>query len=326
MTEPERKGPLRRMGGGDNRPPFRILASTIALPLIAFFLFAIYQWVLGGGAPTPSQAPPEASSAPVDSRPAALVPPPAPAPAAEEKRPAPESAVTGRIVLILDDVGYDPAAAKRAAALPATISFAVIPGTPHARSSAEFLAARGFEILCHLPMEPVGYPEVSPGDGAILMSLADDEIRRRTTALFRQVPHAIGVNNHMGSAATADRRVMENVLHSIRAEGVFFVDSRTSGRSVAERTARQLGIPTVGRDVFLDDDPSEAAIRRQLRELSDVAARSGRITVAIGHLYPSTLRVLSEELPRMKAAGYQFLPASAAVARPSAAPDTVAAR
>jgi uncharacterized protein len=285
-------------------------------------MFAIYQWVSGGGSPVPEVAIPEVSATPREPKEAAIV-----TPAAPPARPQPAvPREAGRIVLILDDVGYDPAATERAAALPATINFAVIPGTPHAKRSAEFLAARGFEILCHLPMEPLGYPKVSPGSGAILLSLSDEEIRRRTTAMFRQVPHAIGVNNHMGSAATADARVMKNVLEAVRDEGVFFIDSRTSGRSVGHRMAVELGIPSAGRDVFLDDDASVEAIRAQVRRLAQLASASDGVTVAIGHLYPSTLQVLSEEIPKLRAAGYSFLPVSAGVASTPARPPAIAAR
>ena len=324
MTGPagKHRGPFRRSVGGGGRPPFHVIASTIGLPLVAFLIFAIYQWVAGGGSPVPEVVPPTVSTTPEEPAEAAIV---APAPPPARPLPAvPQEA--GRIILILDDVGYDPAAAERAAALPATINFAVIPGTPHAKRSAEFLAARGFEILCHLPMEPVGYPKVSPGSGAILLSLSDEEIRRRTTAMFRQVPHAIGVNNHMGSAATADTRVMKNVLEAVRDEGVFFIDSRTSGRSVGHRMAMDLGIPSAGRDVFLDDDASVEAIRAQVRRLAKLASSSDGVTVAIGHLYPSTLQVLSEEIPKLRAAGYSFLPVSAGVASSPARPAAIAAR
>ena len=328
MTEPagKHRGPFRRSAGGGGRPPFHVIASTIGLPLVAFLIFAIYQWVAGGGSPIPEVTTlPPVTAAPQEPAEAAIVAPVSPPARSEPSVPLPQKSA-GRIVLILDDVGYDHAATERAAALPATINFAVIPGTPHAKRSADFLAARGFEILCHLPMEPMGYPKVSPGSGAILLSLSDEEIQRRTTAMFRQVPHAIGVNNHMGSAATADARVMKNVLEAVRNEGVFFIDSRTSGRSVGHRMAMDLGIPSAGRDVFLDDDASVEAIRAQVRRLAKLASASEGVTVAIGHLYPSTLQVLSEEIPKLRAAGYSFLPVSAGVASSPSRNPAIAAR
>lgn len=299
---PERRL-VRRSDPAGPRPPFRVVASTIGLPLVAFVIFIVYQWA--------AHVPPAADERqPVTSTtsPAAVVTPGETPAAAPSLVPQPSR---GTIALILDDVGYDPAAAEEAASLGTTLTFAVIPGTPHAGRSADLLASLGFEVLCHLPMEPIGYPAVSPGEGAILRSMSNDEIRVRTRALFRSVPHARGINNHMGSAATADVRVMENVLAAVREEGVFFIDSRTTGRSISGDVARRLGVRTASRDVFLDDDPSEAAIRRQVRELA--ASAEDGVAIGIGHLYPSTLRVLRDELPRLQREGFRFISASEAV-------------
>lgn len=302
---PGRRRPLMRRDPLGPRPPFRVIALTIGLPVVGFLAFVLYQWGFGARpAPTPQKppAPQEARSIPrTDPRRLGE----APAPPA---RPVPER---GKIALILDDVGYDTAAARRAADLGVPLTFAVIPGTPHAADAAEYLAARGFDILCHLPMEPEGFPDVSPGEGAILQSMSDGEIRERTLAMLRSIPHAKGVNNHMGSAATADPRVMGSVLGALRDEEVFFVDSRTTPRSVSIAVARQLGVRNAARDTFLDDDRSDAAVRRQLEVLARDA--DGGTAIGIGHLYPSTLRVLAQELPRLRARGYRFVRVSEAV-------------
>lgn len=305
MNDRSERRLVRRSDPAGPRPPFRVLASTVGLPLVAFLIFIVYQWT-APVSPPPQDPPPE--SARDTPAPAALVPPAASRPSAPAAVPV---AHRGTIALILDDIGYDPAAAEEAAALGTTLTFAVIPGTPHAGRSADYLASLGFEVLCHLPMEPVGYPAVSPGDGAILVSMSNEEIRSRTRALFQSIPHARGINNHMGSAATADRRVMESVLAVARDEGVFFIDSRTTGRSISGEVARRMGVRTASRDVFLDDDPSEAAIRRQMRELA--ASAEDGLAIGIGHLYPTTLRVLRDELPRLQREGFRFISASEAV-------------
>jgi polysaccharide deacetylase 2 family uncharacterized protein YibQ len=307
VSEPKRPHrPLPRRDPRGPRPPFRVLAITLGLPLAAFLAFVLYQWWAGaGGVESAPPAPKnEARSIP---RKAAVKP----APSATPAEPPSPAAKRGTIALILDDVGYDRDAARRAANLGVPLTFAVIPGTPHAAETAKYLAGRGYQVLCHLPMEPEGYPEVSPGEGAILQSMTDEEIRRRTVAMVRSIPHAAGVNNHMGSAATTDPRVMASVLGALRDEGVFFVDSKTTPRSVAAGIARDLGVPNGERSVFLDDDESVAAVRRQLGKLA--ASANGTTAIGIGHLYPSTLRVLEEELPRLRARGYTFVTAGAAV-------------
>jgi uncharacterized protein len=216
---------------------------------------------------------------------------------------------SGSIVLIIDDLGFDGQPLDRLMKLDPNINVAILPNGTRAAEFAERLNARGFEILCHLPMEPQG--RETPGRNAILTSMSDDEIARATRENVEAVPHARGVNNHMGSRATADRRVMQGVIGALP-EGMYFIDSRTTGGSVAADVARELNVPTATRHVFLDDVATEAAIRRQLAQLAAAAADRG-VAIGIGHPYPVTLRVLADELPELKARGFRLVRASAVV-------------
>lgn len=279
---------------------FNRIALVIALPLLALAGFFGYQFLIHARDILRSSRPlpPAVTPAPATPRDPDAVPP------AEPSGP--------RIVLILDDVGFASPQLEAASRLDARINFAVIPGSPHAAQAADLLRRRGHEILCHLPMEPLGYPGVSPGAGAILTSMSNDEIRRVALAGFRSIPHARGINNHMGSRATSDARVMREVLEAARELDAFFIDSRTTGRSVAGKLAREMDVPTASRDVFLDDTNDEQFIRRQLAELGELSRKRG-IAVGIGHLYPDTVGVLTEEIPRLKKKGFRFVFASEAV-------------
>ncbi len=218
----------------------------------------------------------------------------------------------GRIVLILDDIGYRKDLLLRASKIDREITFAIIPEAPQSAEAASFLTAGGFETMCHLPMEPVGYPKMSPGSEAVLTSMTDQQIREMTSSNLRKLPGISGVNNHMGSRATADSRVMKQVLSVVKPTGLFFIDSKTISGSLGASLARRLGIPTASRDVFLDDDPSEKAIEEQLRKLVEIADRDG-VSIGIGHLYPSTIRVLENHIPRLKQSGITLLRASEVV-------------
>lgn len=158
-------------------------------------------------------------------------------------------------------------------------------------------------------MEPEGYPRVKPGPGVVLRAQTDAEIARLLESDLATVPGAIGVNNHMGSAATADPRVMRAVAHVLSARGLFFLDSRTTDATVAERSAAEASVPTVSRRVFLDDVATEAAVHAQLQELLR-RARQEEFAVAIGHPYPATLTVLERELPRFGSEGVQLVKVS----------------
>jgi polysaccharide deacetylase 2 family uncharacterized protein YibQ len=217
----------------------------------------------------------------------------------------------GKIVLILDDVGFERQPLQAAMRIDPNINFSVLPNASRATEFANLLHHRGFEVLCHLPMEPEHFPRVSPGSGAVLTSMSDTEIARTTVASVRAVPYARGVNNHMGSRATADRRVMESVLAALP-EGMYFIDSRTTGTSIAEAVAREMSVRTASRNVFLDDVATDAAVRQQVRELARNADRHG-IAVGIGHMYPATVRVLLAEAPNLRQQGFRFIRASEAV-------------
>ena len=215
----------------------------------------------------------------------------------------------GRI--IPRDVGFDRQPLQPAMAIDPNVNFAVLPNSRNGRDFALALHARGFEVLCHLPMEPEGYPSVSPGTGAVLTTMSDEEIARATRANIGSVPYARGVNNHMGSRATADRRVMADVLNALP-EGMYFIDSKTTASSVAAPLAHAMRVKTASRNVFLDDVQSEPEIRKQLASLAHDAEMRG-VAVGIGHMYPSTIRVLAAEAPALRARGLRFVHASAAV-------------
>ena len=217
----------------------------------------------------------------------------------------------GKIVLILDDVGFDKQPIAEATRIDPNLNFSVLPNAPHAVEFATLLHRQGFEVLCHLPMEPEQYPRVSPGSGAVLTSMTDEQIVRTTLSNVERVPYARGVNNHMGSRATADRRVMNAVLSALP-EDMYFIDSRTTPASVAATVAHEMSIRAATRNVFLDDIETDDAVRRQLRDLARESEERG-VAIGIGHMYPVTIRVLSAEIPELRRQGFKLIRASQGV-------------
>jgi hypothetical protein len=206
-----------------------------------------------------------------------------------------------RVAIVIDDLGNELAPAQRIAAWPQPVAGAVLPDLRWSADSARALARGGHEVLLHLPMEPEGYPtsRVKPGPGLILRSQSDAQIADTLAADLATVPGAVGVNNHMGSAATADPRVMRVIVRLLSQRGLFLLDSRTTDATVAERTAAEASVPTVARRVFLDDVASADAVHGQIEQLLR-RARQETFAVAIGHPYPVTLSVLEKELPELE--------------------------
>ena len=208
------------------------------------------------------------------------------------------------LVVVIDDVGNNLSDLEPFLALPVT--FAVLPGLPYSRQAAEMLHRAGREIIVHMPMEPIG--QENPGPGAILVSHSDAEIVRQLQSNLDSVPYAVGINNHMGSRAVADPRVMSAVLGFLGERGLFFLDSRTTAESVVASLAPRYGVPFAERDVFLDNEPAEDRVEERLREGLVIASeRSG--VVLIGHVQSrATAAVLARRLPALEAAGFRIAP------------------
>ncbi len=234
-----------------------------------------------------------------------------PVPAPSTPRPTATLSPTrrGKLAILLDDAGQSMEFVPAAAALPEPVAVAVLPFLPHSVDTAAELHRTGHEIWLHLPMEPTGYPRRNPGPGAVLISMPEEDVRRTVRSALNNVPFIVGVNNHMGSRATANLRVMTWVMQEISARGLRFIDSRTTAATVAEEAARAQGIRAGRRKVFLDNNYSEAAIERQLAEAIYRARREGEL-IAIGHLHGPTLRVLERELPGISSRGIDLVPPS----------------
>ena len=214
------------------------------------------------------------------------------------------------IAVVIDDVGLDRAHSKRAWELPGPMTMSFLPYARDLRDQAKAARAHGHELMLHLPMEPAG--RADPGPNALLVSLGEGELRQRVNAALDSFDGYVGVNNHMGSRFTANRPGMETALRQLKTRGLLFLDSRTTPQTVGDQVAQELGVPSVARNVFLDDEESLDAVRRKLAETEAVARRQG-FAVAIAHPHEATIQALAEWLPGVAGKGFALAPLSAAL-------------
>ncbi len=203
-----------------------------------------------------------------------------------------------RVAIIIDDLGYDRGLARAFASLDIPVALSVLPMAPRTADIAAEAARTGWELMLHLPMEPKGYPRLNPGPGALLSTMQAREIRDLVQRHLAEVPGALGVNNHMGSCFTEQGDKMAVVLGELHRKGLFFVDSKTTARSVAYDMARNMGIPAAKRSVFLDNDPARRAVGIQMERLVRVARHRGE-AVGIAHPFPGTLEALKGEARKL---------------------------
>jgi uncharacterized protein len=231
------------------------------------------------------------------------------APAGPPARPPAPAAGRARVAVIVDELGARADVADQVLALRRPLTVAVLPQLPLSRRIARDAARAGLEVLVQLPLEPYRFPEVDPGPGVLLTSMDPDEVTRRTRQYLAAVPEAAGVVTRMGSRFSEDRRQMRAVLEPVFLQGLVFVDSLTSHRSVGYDVARALGIRAGRRQVFIDPDESEGTARGRLAEVERWAIRRGSV-LAIGHGRLLTVRLLEEALPRWEARGLRLVPVS----------------
>ncbi len=211
-----------------------------------------------------------------------------------------------RIAIIIDDLGYQLEAGRRAIELPGPVAFAVLPGTPRGARLARMANDQGKEVLLHLPLEPVDH-EGPPEPGALLLDMSRQTFETTFAAAIAEVPHAIGVSSHRGSLLTRHPGHMNWLMEAIRShEHLFFIDSYTTHRSVALEIAAEAGVAATKRDVFLDHERSLEAVAREVERLKSEARKHG-VAVAVGHPFPETLAVLERELPRLREQGFELV-------------------
>ena len=238
--------------------------------------------------PTPiAESTPEPQVAVVPEQPAE---PELPAPA-----PTPSALKEGRLAIVIDDCGYSDN--RGFVELPAPLTLAVLPHLAHSDRVARAGSANNKEILLHLPMEAMG--DSDPGPGVLKTEMSDEQLKAELVRNFESVPKAVGLNNHQGSKATADPRVMNLVLNEAKQRQLFYLDSRTTNATAAPELAPKIGVHLYARDIFLDNVDAVEPILGQLRRAEEVARIKGQ-AVAIAHPRDNTLAALQRWLPEAR--------------------------
>jgi len=214
------------------------------------------------------------------------------------------------VVVVLDDMGVDVVWSLRALQLPKPLTLSYLSHARRLQPQTKAARASGHELMLHLPMESIGAHAGLLGPNPLLVSLSPVELQRRTHAHLNSFDGYVAVNNHMGSLFTSNRALLDVVMPLFRQKGVFFLDSRTTAATQAEAAADAAGVPSLRRQVFLDDTDDLATIRNQLAQLERTAARQG-YAIAIGHPRPYTVQALTEWLPLLASKGLALVPISA---------------
>lgn len=208
------------------------------------------------------------------------------------------------VIIVVDDFGAaDGSLLQGFADLPPEVVFAILPDLPNTKKTAQIASQHGHEVLIHAPMEAIS-STTKPGDRYIKTNQDDATITAMLDSFHEQIPNAIGLNNHMGSAATSDKNVMAVVLKHLNSKGLFFMDSMTSGSSVGYKLAYSLGYKSIRRDIFLDvPDNTDATIASKISELGKYKGRTQPIVIITHCHNQAKLNALRTFISQIKAMG-----------------------
>jgi polysaccharide deacetylase 2 family uncharacterized protein YibQ len=214
--------------------------------------------------------------------------------------------VLGRIALVIDDWGYNLKNRDFITDNDFHVTLAILPFKEHSTHVAQLAYHKNKDVMIHMPMEPHNKENYGLEENTILTSMDNKSVARLLDGAFAVVPYAKGVNNHMGSRATEDTRIMKVVMEYLKARDLFFLDSLVTSRSVCSGLAKKLHLDFAQRDVFIDNEIDAVYIRSQILKLAQRAKQMG-IAVGIGHDRPLTIEVLKEMIPELEAEGYRFV-------------------
>ncbi|KAF0218306.1 MAG: hypothetical protein FD174_3059 [Geobacteraceae bacterium] len=299
----------RKIQGG--KRPLVALLITIILIVLAFYLLETLQKameekpVVKPGAIGRYKLPPRVEDRSAVHQPYTTLTVTPPARYPKIKRPT----GPGTVAIIVDDMGSNIQEARALMGINVPITFSLIPGLPKVKEVAEAAHGKGVQVMVHMPMEPKGYPQQRMEKSGLLLGQENEEIKRRVRGYLQTIPHAVGANNHMGSQFTEDEEKMGAVFNVLKERGFFFIDSRTSPKSVGYALARAVGIETASRNVFLDNDQQVGAVKAQLGQLAGMARKRGS-AIGICHPHRATIQALAAELPVLQKEGITFVYAS----------------
>ncbi len=196
-----------------------------------------------------------------------------------------------KVAIIIDDLGYDEKIGMELLDFPVELTYSFLPYAPYTRKLSRLAHRHGKTVFLHLPLEPEDSSK-DPGPGALYLADSPQEQREKFENCLSQVPYARGVNNHMGSAFTADRAAMANIMSVVQQRSLLYVDSITTSQSLGVETARHAGVKVFSRSVFLDNVVDEEMVCVQLEKLVREAERVG-MAIGIGHPHRETRNAIA---------------------------------
>lgn len=226
-------------------------------------------------------------------------------PAAKPEKPRKRAPYAGNLTFVFDDAGHNLDQLEYFLRLPFPCTIAVLPGLRYSSESARRIRKAGKQVILHQPMQSVDL-HINPGPGAVTPGLSAEQIKNIVRKNLEEIWPVAGMNNHEGSLMTADEAAMSAVLDVVAEKHIFFLDSRTTARSVVAKVAKEKNMAVWERAIFIDNDKSRAAMETQIKKGLSIARQKGS-AIMIGHVFTVELaELLTEMYPALIEDGFSL--------------------
>ena len=226
-------------------------------------------------------------------------------PAAKPEKPRKRAPYAGNLTFVFDDAGHNLDQLEYFLRLPFPCTIAVLPGLRYSSESARRIRKAGKQVILHQPMQSVDL-HINPGPGAVTPGLSAEQIKNIVRKNLEEIWPVAGMNNHEGSLMTADEAAMSAVLDVVAEKHIFFLDSRTTARSVVAKVAKEKNMAVWERAIFIDNDKSRAAMETQIKKGLNIARQKGS-AIMIGHVFTVELaQLLTEMYPALIEEGFSL--------------------
>ena len=166
--------------------------------------------------------------------------------------------------IIIDDLGNSLDYGAAVLDIDTPLTLAMLPLSDYGATLANIAYKQGKEVMLHLPLQSV--ESHLPTAGTLYLHMTHAQFVRQLDADLASIPHLSGVNNHMGSLLTQHPGHMDWLMQELERRGdLYFIDSRTTTKTVAGMFADKHGIPHMDRDIFLDPDFSPQTLQAPVR-------------------------------------------------------------
>jgi len=196
-----------------------------------------------------------------------------------------------RLAIIIDDVTTQTQIRKiKNIGYPVNVS--LLPPTKRHPNSAK-IASEVEQHMIHLPLQASSFKFEE--EDTLHVGDSYERIEAKVASLREIYPKAQYINNHTGSKFTANYDAMEKLFRALKKHDYYFIDSRTTAKSVAKELAKKYDLKMYSRNIFLDNNKQKKYIQNQLRKAIKKAKKQG-LAIAIGHPYSITIETLKDSL------------------------------